>query len=264
MNDPIFSVIAPAIRPENYKQCYDSFCGKSDITFEMIFIGNNPPTEFIGEHFRYIYSTVKPAQCLEIGARESQGKYILPMADDVKYTYNFLDVLYEEISNLDTDKYILSFMGFPAGKLGNMSEQIKKYQGYPYDKYIFNSPNIPWSACCPRSLWYKIGGIDRRFIHPFYDVDLYMRLYEIGFDFKLAKDIYVREFYPKFGSGSAGRKRFKETRMLNKYKDYSRSLLNSFWVNPDGTMSKKRLLPVESFEDKDIMTVTQGEKGEWQ
>jgi hypothetical protein len=236
----------------------------SSVSFEMIFVGNKPPIEFVGEHFKYIYSTVKPAQCVEIGARESKGLYILPMADDVKYTYNFLDILYEEISNLDTDKYILSFMGFPAGKLGNMSEQIKKYQGYPYDKYIDNSPNIPWSACYPRNLWYQLGGVDRRFIHPFYDVDLYMRLYEIGFTFKLAKDIYVREFYPRFKPGRKAREKFKNSRMLNMYLIYSRTLLNSFWVNPDGTMSKKRLSPVESFDDKDIKTITQGEKGAWQ
>jgi hypothetical protein len=55
MIDPIFSVIAPAIKKEFYKMCYDSFSLGAEAPFEMIFVGPNPPTEFVGEHFRYIY-----------------------------------------------------------------------------------------------------------------------------------------------------------------------------------------------------------------
>lgn len=250
MSDPIFSIIASAIRPENYKRCYDSFSFGSNVSFEMIFVGNIPPIEEVGKNFRYIYSTVKPAQCFEIGARKSEGRYIIPVADDVEVSNNFFEHLLEEVTNTDTSKYLLSFMG---NRPGNMV----------YDKNIKNSPSVGWFGCFPKDLWKSLGGIDKRFIVSFCDTDLQMRAYEMGLQFKLAKNIYVREFFPDFGKNDKERKKFRNNRMIQKYGNYSRTLLNSFWVNPDGTMSKKRLSPVEPFEDKDIVTITQGEKGEW-
>lgn len=262
MSDPIFSIVSTSTRPENYKQCYDSFCQKSNISFEMVFVGPNPATEFVGKNFKYIYSTVKPAQCIEIGSRESIGKYIIPTADDVKYSENFLDILYETVCKTNMNKYLLSFMGFWLQGLGDMTRNMKNYVTENYYGVSFGQ-----CGCYSRDLWKKLGGIDKRFIHTYFDRDLHFRCYEIGMEFKLVKNIYIREFFPKFPTKHKIRKwekrKFEANRLCSRYGDYSESLMKSLWLNSDGSVSKKRLLPVEPFEDIDIKEQTQGEKGEW-
>ena len=82
MSKPVFSLIAPAIRSDFYKRVYDSVSKGNKIPFEIIFVGNNKPKIKMPDNFHYIYSNVKPAQCLEIAARNAQGEYLIPLADD--------------------------------------------------------------------------------------------------------------------------------------------------------------------------------------
>ena len=100
MSDPIFSIIAPAIRPENYKRFYHYISQDTKVPFEIIFVGHKPPTEFVGENFNYIYSRVKPAQCIELAAREAKGEYLIPSCDDCYFSEKFLDKFYWGITSL--------------------------------------------------------------------------------------------------------------------------------------------------------------------
>ena len=175
MSNIIFSAIAPAIRKENYKRCYNSFCQNSKVPFEMIFVGNNPPTEFIGENFKYIYSPVKPVQCVEIAAREAQGQHIIHIVDDIVFSNNFLDAIYQEINEIDTNLHLLSFTLYPPYMEGSQPKTCKTIKT---DNYY--GVEIGSCVCIPRPLWKELGGLDRRFINSYFAVDLYLRCLEKG------------------------------------------------------------------------------------
>jgi hypothetical protein len=255
MDNIIFSVIAPAIRKENYKRCYHSFYQNSTIPFEMIFVGNNPPTEFIGKNFKYIYSTVKPAQCVEIAARTAQGDYLIHIVDDIVFSENFLDTIYKEINEIDTNYSILSFALYPPYVEGC---QPKIWKTIKTDNYY--GVEIPSCACIPTTLWKELGGIDNKFINSYFAIDLYLRCWEKGMIFKFSKS-YIREIYPKLSQEEADY--YNKNSLFRKYENYSSSLLDFLWLRSNFRVSKKRLCTVDSFDDKDILTVTQGEKGEW-
>ena len=81
MSKPVFSVCFSAIRNNLYKSFYDSLSAVhgSCPPFEVIFVGDNPPTEPMPDNFKYIYSKVKPAQCTEIAVRAATGDFIPPI-----------------------------------------------------------------------------------------------------------------------------------------------------------------------------------------
>ena len=86
MTAPYFSFIAHA--RESYMACYSSLAGTAHIAFEVVFVGPNPPVEGMPDNFRFIQSNAKPAQCLEIAARNARGKYLIPGWDDMDFSDN--------------------------------------------------------------------------------------------------------------------------------------------------------------------------------
>jgi len=258
INNIVFSIIGSAINKKNYKRCYN-YIKNTDVSFEMIFVGSHPPTEFIGEHFNYIYSTVKPAQCIEIGARMSQGEYIIPTYDDCYFSENFLDNLWEQIQKIDTTQYLLSFYSYPGFYNGEPNLKLWKKVA-PLDLNYFG---IKVGECCcfPREVWTKLGGIDRRFIWSFPIVDLQLRCFEIGLILQFVPNIYVQEIYERIIPEK--KNEYDKNKLSVKYGDYDRRMLYFFWNDVYGGFSPKRRLPVESFNNGNIKTVTQGEKGEW-
>jgi len=251
MSNPFFSIISSAIRTENYKRFYNSFSQNSKTPFEIIFVGSHPPTEFIGEHFNYIYSTVKPSQCVEIGARKSKGKYIISTNDDHVFSDNILDELYHEISTTDTDHYLVSFTERPSYRIGSTPKEPKILKTQNYHGLEFGE-----CACFPRDIWMKLGGMDKKFIYSFYDIDLQFRCFEYGLHLKLLTHIYFREILPATNESN--------NQLFQKYKKYHNSLLDFLWLGPNFKVRKKRLYPVESFDNYNILTISQGEKGQWE
>jgi hypothetical protein len=230
MINPIFSVIATAIRPENYKQCYDSLWQNSKVPFEMIFVGDRPPTGFVGENFRYIYATVKPSQCVEIASREAQGQYLIPISDDCIFSEHILDLLYDEISSTDTSQYLVSFVLMPCYK------EIKVIKTSNY-----YGVELGDGVCYPTDLWKRIGGIDKKFIYAFFDWDLQLRLYEYGLKPKIIKHIYMKETYPKLSNEEADL--HKKNSVFSRYINYHSSLLDFLWLREGFRVSEKRLSP---------------------
>ena len=73
-----------------------------------------------------------------------------------------------------------------------------------------------------------------------------MRFYEAGHNLFIIPDSWCNEFKDK--------KIFSGKFKANKH--YGRKFCNRLWVE-DGKVVKNRLLPVESFDDKDILTKDQ-------
>jgi hypothetical protein len=269
-NDMVFSLIASAVREYGYQDFYDSFSKDTKVKFEIIFVGDNPPKKEIPENFNYIETSVKPSQCLEIAARNACGKYLIPVCDDYRVECGFLDRVYNWVSRVDDDKV---FVGFRHKHVNREIQDI----GLCLDLSIKNSPIIGQSGVYRKDLWHKLGGIDNRFIYYLCDFDVQMRFFEYGMNIFIAPDCILiehdvlpqckdrtflknsEEKFDKMSFYDLLEKQSLASPCLGRGAK-SRRLLRALWGMPDGRILNKRLSPVCSFEDKNILFETQGTK----
>ena len=151
--------------------------------------------------------------------------------------------MYEKVHN---DKSIISLMWVKYGKVVD----LKVYHYFIGDN---SSPKLPLGGLMAKKLWHDLGGIDRRFIASCGDTDLYLRSFEIGCKVYYCDNAIYEERKEKSGKRN----------LYPRYGQYfDRPLLDSFWVRKQ-MVSKKRLVPVKPFEENNILSVTQGNTGEW-
>lgn len=242
---PVVSVIGTAIRTNLWREFYKSI--EANLTpFEVVFVGNKIPGFKLPYNFRFICSNVKPVQCLEIAVRNARGEYLLVVADDCRLSKYAIDILYKQFKKLNSEKNILSGRWVKNGK----EISIAKHR---YKIGDANSPILAVGAFLRKEFWFRLGGLDCRFIASCADIDLTMRAYEHGGTVVLNKRILYEERKDKRGG-------------INLYLEYGarldRPLLDSFWMK-NGRISKKRLNPLKPFKEKQLLTVTQGNKGRW-
>ena len=77
-----------------------------------------------------------------------------------------------------------------------------------------------------------------------------MRFYKYGFNPFIAPGVFSQE--NNFKNEEKSR-----TSLIYRTGERDRKVLDSFWIKPDGVMSETRLVPVESFDDKDILIKNQ-------
>lgn len=285
--DVVISLFSSAVHPELWMRLYRSLSSNT-VPFEIIFVGNNPPQFKLPENCYFIYSEVKPSQCFEIGSRYATGDLIMNFADDVVFSEHALDNLYEEFNKLNDDKIILSCRYILEGK--DIADECSRY--WADDP---SSPIMPLTGLMKRKIWKQIGGVDRRFIALHWNLDIAMRIYEIGGKVILSKNAWAEELHPSRGFWKRIPRILKDILLLfpglrqkliqgllflKKNKGNPRlfiefgattdgPLLDQFWVikkdssEKRGILSKVRLAPVLPFEDKHILTVSQGPKGRW-
>jgi len=245
-NKPIISLFGSAIRTDLWLRLYASLMNNL-VPFELVLVGDHKPDFELPHNLRFIYSPVKPAQCFEIGARYSLGGLIIPIEDAFIFSDGALDSLYKQFTSLINDKTIVSCRYFLSGNdcTGNCH-------------YFWGQPSSPIAPVCPlikKDLWMKLGGADRRFITSYFDVDMAMRIYEIGIEAIINKDAYVEEVHKPT--------KLQARRLVEEYGfHFDRPLLDSFWVK-DGKTVKTRLSPVQPFADDGILTISQGAKARW-
>lgn len=239
---PDISIYGSAYRPELWMRFYDSI-GKNDISFEIIFAGPNEPTFTLPDNFKFIKTDVKPAQCVEIAARQTRADLIMDVADDTVFLQEHpLDMLYETYISYNNPKLMLSCRFAMNGN--NLSRT--------WHKFVYkdmSSPTVPVSGLVSRQLYIDMGGIDKNFVAVMFPLDIAMRIYALGGDIVLS-DVFINEI-----RGSKG--------VCQEFWNCDRPLLDRLWpnVNKDGPFN--RTAPVEPFLDKNILIESQGPKGRW-
>jgi len=239
MGKPVFSVCFAAVRNDYYKRFYDSLSKDANVDFEVVFAGDKRPPRRMPDNFRYIYTTVKPAQCIELAVRAAVGDYILPFSDDMTFSDNFLNRLYNYTLRLDMDKVLITF----RYKLGGLMRD----DYFIFDKDDYSSPVVGLSPVFRRDIWNELGGLDNRFVGSFPDTDMQMRFFEYGMNIFITPDCIITEEEP--------------TDMSTLYRrtaKHGRKLLKELWNNKNGTISKTRLKPVIPFITRGIRLKTQG------
>ncbi len=239
-----FSIIASAIREDRYKLIYDNLNYKNNISFEIVFVGDVPPKKEIAFNFRYIYTKVRPLQCLEIAARNAYGEYLLPIGDDFLFSKEFLNRIDFYLSKLYMEKVLV---GNRYQTNGVFYDKIMTYQ-----RKIPNSPIIAAMPAFKKDIWNKIGGIDKRFSWAFFDKDIILRFYELGYTPFISPDSWVNEI----------RNKTIKSFLCKKTERLGNKLNSQFWEK-DGLVIKKRKESVISFDDKNILIKNQGETGKF-
>lgn len=274
----LVSCIMTSNKPENWMMCYDSLCsGLKDVDAEIIVVGPNPPDYKLPSNLIYIQTNdIKPSQCVEIAIRKAQGDFIAVTADDVVFIDGSLNSLYLEYIEREDEKLVL---------LSRFWEEAiqKRVLDRRYAKGCMIWPkNSPLCsllmAFLDRDLLTQIGGIDKRYLAVYWDIDLSLRLVEAGSTIRWSNEsTLVTEKLLGMPKGSS------EFRITKKVRKWERWITDQIWTRPivpgepvpsdivydnykgvDGkaisVFSKVRLDKVEEFEDKDITLYSQGTK----
>ena len=248
MNDVKISLCASAIRTKVWEKCLNSLKDNT-IKYEVIFAGDIRPEFDLSKYpeFIYIYTTVKPAQAYECCFRQAQGELISWTADDTTYPPKALDNMYKFMKSFKDNKVVGAFRTIEDNR--DITD-VHRFRGRDND-----APRMAPFGVVDRLLFKQLGGYDRRFICGQSENDVVMRFYEIGGRVEISNiPVYVNHNEAHHASGTVFRSGY--------YKE-DRKVLEDAWMEGDIILSKRKY-PIESFEDNEIITKTQSQKGQWE
>ena len=171
------SIVNPSIRTENWIDICNVFKDSNTANFELIFVGPNIPEFGLPKEINFIHSTTKPAQCAEIGFRAAKGEYVMNTADDLLFPAGHLDFLLNEYKNNYKDTLTML-----SGVYGDNNTIFSECASHLHQSDP-RSPLVPLCGFWPKELRDKVGSIDNKFICVAWDLDISLRLYEIGAKF---------------------------------------------------------------------------------
>ena len=270
---PLISLFATGIRTHMWEDLYRSL-SKSSVSFELIMVGPNVPDFPLPKNFHYIYSNTKPAQCSEIAARYTTADLIMNVGDDLRFSDNALDEMFNLYEKNASEELVISC----RMSRDNILYDIKHHL---FLGTVPGSPLMPLCQLMSKTFWNRLGGIDKRFTAVFWTEDVAMRAYEAGGKFLIAEKAIMEEVFDKPSIVSRIINKITNTRKAGLYVEYGisidRPLLDSFWVsseqesqediydvNDQGvSVLKQRKSPVILFEDNHLLTVSQEPTGRW-
>lgn len=268
------SMIASAVRKEFYKTFLDSL-KSTTVAYEVVFAGNNTPEEIVKEfkdvetftaldtekkpvvtvipslHFRYIHTAnIKPAQCYEIARRYCIGETIQWTADDCIYSKDLIGDAYRYWSSLNNRKAILSIQTIENGQYCDM--KVHSFFGCQFD-----TPLMAPLGLMSKQYSNELGGFDRRYVCGQYENTIVMEA--------IADGGFVKVFGNKHQCITIDHyKRHGIIRPFATGYNHDRSILEGSWTDGNGKVSLTRNDKHEPYEDKDLLTISQSHKGQWQ
>jgi len=259
------SLIASSVRPE----LYDDFFGSLEdcsVDYEVVFSGNNgyECEAWMGKRHRYIQTkNIKPAQCYEIARRDATGELICWVADDAEFVGDILGRAYRYWKEQHNRQLILSLQtmesgyAYPGGELVDMN--IHRFFGGRS-----TTPLMAPIGLMSREYLEDLRGFDRRYVCGQYENDCVMNAYanfgtvEVFGDEKSYVDIDHLGKSIRIGE-STDRNSFQQRPFASGY-PVDRKVLETSWVPLDGN----RHDGFEPYEDADILTKSQSNKGKWE
>lgn len=264
---PQISLCAAAARPKFWKRLYDSL-SQNSVSFEIVFVGPNPPDFTLPDNFAFILSKVKPAQAYEIAFRNARGELGGWMADDCLYNEpiancpNALDSVWQNyqdsIKQYADKKTIFSQITIEDYKDTGHADWI--HHRFFYAR--MNTPQMAPLGFINLEFFRELGGYDKNFVAGQSENDVVMRAIAAGGRVQTAKDSKVLLNHGEAHGAYPFRKAYHDDRRF----------LENCWVkegygtyesNRPFTLSPVRLRPFQPFEDKDLLTKNQGPEGNW-
>lgn len=236
----MLSIICKSRRPQLWQNFYKMFETKNK-DFEIIFIGPYKPKFVLPKNSKFIHSIVKPPQCTEIAYSIARGDYLMEMGDDLflKIDANPTEKIYDIINNYSDENFLITHKCYSHGdEITQKSPEL-------------NNMLVPWSPVFSKKIYKQTGGIDRRFIAVMFEVDLYLRMLQLGCKVINSGLIFEEKI----------RKR-TEPSLYNDYAKKDKDLFKKLWFkNEKLNINIQRKLSPYSFEK--INLVSQDPKGKW-
>jgi GT2 family glycosyltransferase len=247
MITPLISFLCSSIRIHNWERIYTNLSEENNIPFEIVFIGPHSPEGIykLPDNCKFIQTSVKPSQCIEIAARNAMGEYLIIMQDDIILDKHFLNKVGKWMSKLNMKDTLIGFR-YNYVRDSTYGNKYSTYNIIPDDDSLqfFGVFTAGVNPMFKKEIWHKLGGIDRRFDYTWCDIDMIFRFYEYGFHPFLTPDCIMVEV------------RLHKKSLFYSSVKQAGELMNSMWLK-NNVFSRNRLLSVESFSDKDILLKNQ-------
>jgi hypothetical protein len=264
---PKISLIASSVRSQLYPAFFKSLEGTT-VDYEVVFAGNKP-IEFLNyinsqtfPGLKYITTgNIKPAQCYEIARRAARGELIHWTADDALYPNDVLGKAYRFWRSLNNPKAVLSLL---TGE-----RYSEKYFLTDLNVHRLNGPSTPLMApfaLISREYLNSLGGFDRRYQCGQYENDVVMRVYQDGGVLApFTEEAVIVDHFTGHGGvcTEEGNKRPFASGYVN-----DRTVLMRTWLKKGVWLKeynfKRSDEGFEPYEDKDLLTKSQGDPGIWE
>lgn len=245
MITPLISICAAAHRIENWEKFYKSII--SHIPFEVVFVTNRKPGKGnpnidLPDNFRWIYSTVKPAQCYEIAFRNATGKLLIWTSDHALFSPYALDNAYKLYSSKNNYKTLIAFRNVE----GDNNIQVETTNNH----FFHNHRVMPFGMISKQFLK-ELGGYDKSFICGQSENDVVLRAYNSGAQMFVCDSAIVYSSYERHN---------KQFNFRGPMYMYEKEIMNKLWVR-NNKFNNERTVPFSPYSDKDILTISQGNAG---
>lgn len=251
MNNIKISICASSIYQHLWTEFLNSLRNNT-IPYEVIFAGDVKPQFDLSKYpeFKWIYTTVKPAQVYEFCFRCSKGELVSWSADEAVYNNGALDKMYKFHKSFNERKLITGFTVYEHNDVA-LNETSSGHR--------LSTPDTPRMMCfgvIKKEYLRSLGGYDKYFITGQAENDLCMRVYEDGGKCELCPEAKVYVYHNK-----AHKDGFEDSKFRKWYSE-SRKRLNESWFI-DGVWTPTRVRPFVPFDDEKILQESQGPKGGW-
>lgn len=265
------SLFCASIRPHNWERLLNSL-KKNTVEYEVVMAG------FIDDEmvrdvapgyneFRYIKTeNIKPAQAYEVARRACKGAYVMWISDDCEFPEGYLDKIYNHINALPSSVLLACQTEDPEC----VENDLNTHRFFARN---LNTPLVAQVGCMSRMQLEQFGGFDRKYIFGKFETDLSMRVCaEGGRVVPYTEQTIKIEHSNKNGhlnndwSGvNEDSEAIEKTWVVGGYKDLPQGIMvwgqgqpTFYWPVINREVTLKRQDAFEPYEDKDILTISQG------
>lgn len=177
------SIIIPSIYPKKWPRIIDNY-QSTTVEVEIIFVGPSKCNSLLPKNVKFIKTNFKVIQCLEMGLKFSSNYYKLQSADDIVIRGSS-DPLGDIVRAANSfPEHLVCLKIAMNGRLLSRNA-INLISGHP-------KTMIPVAGILSKKMIVKVGGYNKNYIASFADVDLYLRLKNVGYRYKWL-NIYMDE-----------------------------------------------------------------------
>lgn len=238
------SLACASVRPNRWKEIYNNLYD-TKVDFEIVFVGPYESSFKLPRNVRHYKSSVKPSQAFEAACRFSNGEYVLPIADDLKFSSHFLDKMYHYTETNDMNNTFIIPVLTLAGRNKPLALHYKLNKDYPV---------LGLTLMMKKTILNNMRGIDNRFIYSCWNWDIALRFISDNYGRSVvAYDCITDEIL------------YRSVKTLrSEWYEYDLDMITELWEDEKGGLLHKRKYDVNPFLDEGILDKTQGNNGCWE
>lgn len=210
------------------------------LSFEMIIVGPNDPTDALPPEISFYKSDVKPAQCFQAALSMCRGDVLLQLVDDLEYEPGTLEAMHKVVADSD--------MLMSTAEYWDEARNYRLYQNIAGEVH----PGLPLLPVCgmySQKAHLSVGGLDRRFDGVMCELDMYMRLRINGYQtvFVPGRVIEKTSLMSEHNEG---------VRLCTRYWNKDRECFKRLWMNEQGWLTCRNDI-LRPYSMENILTVNQ-------